>query len=169
MDSEKILELSDISFCVEYLSLYELFEGGFGDTGGAELAGKEGGAVGGTDGAGGGAKGGAGDTFGGIPIPGIANAGGMFFCIFVWDVGGKEGGTGGAEEMGGAGVLIRGAELGDDLCVLRIISSSSGFPLGAGVLGAAGADGADAATLSCSTGALVGADDFLATALSSTT
>lgn len=125
--------------------------------------------MGGTDGAGGGAKGRAGETFGGIPIPGIANAGGMFSCIFVWDVGGKEGGTGGAEETGGAGVLIREAELGDDLCVFRIISSIKGFPLEAGVLGTAGADGADALTLSCSAGALVGADDFFATALSSTT
>lgn len=50
-----------------------------------------------------------------------------------------------------------------------MISSNSGFPLGAGALGIAGADGADAATCSCSTGALVGADAFLATALSSTT
>ena len=86
----------------------------------------------------------------------------------------------GACSRGGAGAeggveadedLLEDEELIVDLCVLRIISSSSGFPLGVGVFGARalGAAGADAIILSCSIGALVGADDFLATALSSTT
>lgn len=155
----------------------------FGGTGGAAPVGNEGGADGGTDGAEGGAEGGIeggmegaatggdGVLLDGTAIPGIPNAGGTFSCICGLDVGGI-GGTGGAEDTagaGGVGVLILDTGLGDDLCVFLIISSNSGFPLGAGALGIAGADGADAATCSCSTGALVGADAFLATALSSTT